>query len=1140
MVGMFLGLIGSALAGGGYDTNHPDVVWNTLQTEHFSFHWPESSKDASDPHYFTTEFTANRLADIAETSYSMICEQLEFYPKQRLNVVIYDQNVGWEGNGFAMAELDWTGFAADWAPLFRQRGRMEFLSDVFVHEFAHIVSLKAFSPWSEDSTGFELGGLSEDEEWLRRWGYTGKKNVNVDLGVSAIISTHTPFWWAEGGAEYWSDKAGYNNWGTSREAYLRTSFLEDRVLDQSEWTTRIDKEGFDGERGYNQGYAFGLFLYEHLGQDMMSQMAFKSAERWHWSWDSVVKEATGQEMDTLYGAWIDYQTKHYEKQLEPVRAKGLVQGKELSLVELPWESDDPAQTELWAKTSKKDRDIWQDGDTAWQELPRYSPDGTMLAWFENGLNIMAKDSGDWGAIGGEYADEDDRKAMKALYKSIYSNGNIRGGYPIGWSADSSRIVAIGSEDWAAEFLMDQGLQFDEDGYNWNQLLLGEVSQTDEGVDVEWSLIPNTLRATEAAWHPNGEWLAFSRYSDGTHNVWTIRPDGAQAMQISSFSDGTQIQSMHWTPDGQHLMMALYRNHRQEVWLLDVASKDWLQVTDNELDELDPYIGPDGKLWFSSDPDGIYNVYSMDLATCQVWQHTNVLGSAYGVDVSPQGDVFFTDFTGHGYRIKAVGAEDLMQEEVDYPGTCKWDDGTLNDGFAELLSYVPEPTVVDQSIPFKAKNAQMPFNIWPVLRSTDKNVEVGSSFYLGDTVEKHYLDGQVTFGKDNYAYLSYGNSQFWPYLNMGIARYSYKGNYGYGDDLDGNPETDDLRVVDVKFEQLSEDIWLSASYVPSYSLWLSVGVDASRFSFRETGDGASWDPYQRSAGIGTYVEWSPRGGYYSGDDWINPRGGRRFYLDYSYRLSTLVDGDSVGSVYDDGELLESYNFHRVLLNWTEFIPVPLTKHHTLQLDFDFGYINRNVMGWDEFMAGGRHPYNWGNGTIGNNIQFSGFEGYSLSGETMLIANAAYRFPLLQDLNWKTGPIYTDAVFLQVFGTAGNLWSYRVEGEQHLEGYSVVPSDGGDTRREVPFKDYASKNSPLGEEHYVLGDVGAELRVRSFLWNDWDWDGFLRVSYGLQTTAGYGDVNADNIQSSVSRNAASELSSELEGSTFHIYAGLGTGW
>ena len=68
----------------------------------------------------------------------------------------------------------------------------------------------------------------------------------------------------------------------------------------------------------------------------------------------------------------------------------------------------------------------------------------------------------------------------------------------------------------------------------------------------------------------------------------------------------------------------------------------------------------------------------------------------------------------------------------------------------------------------------------------------------------------------------------------------------------------------------------------------------------------------------------------------------------------------------------------------------------------------------------------------------------------------------------------------------------------------------------------------------------MRSHAFIWNDWGWDSFLRVAYGLQAVAGYGDVDADLIQSSQARDAATELSSEVEEPTIRVYLGLGTGW
>jgi len=67
-----------AHARGGYDHNHPDVAWHTLETEHFRIHWPASKRDPTDPHWFTTERSAARLARIAEESYEKVCAQ---YPR---------------------------------------------------------------------------------------------------------------------------------------------------------------------------------------------------------------------------------------------------------------------------------------------------------------------------------------------------------------------------------------------------------------------------------------------------------------------------------------------------------------------------------------------------------------------------------------------------------------------------------------------------------------------------------------------------------------------------------------------------------------------------------------------------------------------------------------------------------------------------------------------------------------------------------------------------------------------------------------------------------------------------------------------------------------------------------------------------
>lgn len=1133
-----------AEAGGGYTQNLQNVRWNTLTTEHFYIHWPESSLPESDPHWFTTQFTAGRLAAIAEESYPKICEQLQYFPTERTHVVVYDQNPGWEGNGFAIAEYDQTGFAADWGPLFRMRGRMEFLSDVFVHEFAHIVSLKAYQPWSEDSTGFQLGGLVEDEEWLRRWGARpsvgvapGTKSVNFDLAADIPMIVPAPFWWAEGGAEYWSHRAGYNFWGSSRDAFLRTTWAEGRVLDLDQWTTRVDKGGFDGERGYNQGYAFGLWLAQRFpDRDVMSEAARVSGERFHFDWDKVMEEVTGVPFEELVAEWHAYLDQHYGGQQAAIDAQGRNDGRELSLTQPPWEAGDPDWAAMSPKRQAAEKDAWAD---AFMELPVISPDGKWMAWFDGGLVAHPTAPATWGAISGTYVADDDTKAQRAWER--------KAAYPAAaapWKPDfapqvapgSARLVYTSYEDLAPAWREDAGLTVNADGWNWTALAVAELVDTGKRVEMKSRVIPNTLRAAEGAFHPDGQTLAFSRYGDGTHDLWTIRVDGTEATRLTDFGDGTQINGIDWSPDGRSLLVGLYRNYRQDLWLFEVAERRWTRLTDSEADEVDPTFAPDGRIWFGSDWGGAFNIYALAPESGDIRRQTNVIGGAYGPAVSAEGHLFFTDFTGHGYRIKALRKDELREEAVAYPGVCAGEGGCFTD--PGEIDFRPEQAdAVAMSAPYKTSQGLMRFNIWPMARLSDKNLELGGTAIIGDMTERQYLQLDATFGKDNAFSASWFIDVLPPTLSLGYSRYAYKGAYGYGDDADGLRETpDDLIVRDLKFEQLAEDVWLYASWAASDLLWISGGVDASRYSFRDTGDGGRFVPFVVNSGLGVNVEYLGYG--YNDDYWINPRGGRHVYLDYGLRHTAIIDPEVGGAVIDDGEELDRYRYHRVEVGWTEYVPV--STFATLEVAVQGGWIDRNVLGWDEFIAGGRHPYDWGPGTIGSNAQFAGYEGWSLYGESMVIAAAAYRFPLARDLNLRAGPWYTDQLYLQFGGTVGNLWSYRVEGPTHIEGYNVVPSEGGSVRREIPFVDYASKNSLPGYENRILYDVGAELRVRSFLWNDFDWDGFVRLSYGFRPTAGYGDVNADLIQSSSARDASTELSAEFEPATLRVYAGLGTGW
>ena len=121
--------------------------------------------------------------------------------------------------------------------------------------------------------------------------------------------------------------------GHIRDAFLRMTVLENRVLSADEWTTRFDKQGFESERGYNHGYSFGLYLDERFGDDLMAQMAHISGgEKMAYRLGFCRSKATGFDTETLHADWKAHITQRYEEQAQTVTERGLVWA-ELALIE---------------------------------------------------------------------------------------------------------------------------------------------------------------------------------------------------------------------------------------------------------------------------------------------------------------------------------------------------------------------------------------------------------------------------------------------------------------------------------------------------------------------------------------------------------------------------------------------------------------------------------------------------------------------------------------------------------------------------------------------------------------------------------------------------------------------------------------
>lgn len=1136
--------------------NHPDLDWYSIESEHFVVHYPQSKKQEGNEHYHNSEVSARMASRVAEQMWEPICKKYNYYLKERVHIVVLNQSDDLEG--FTVPPWDWIEISTNPGSYFyRTRGRMEWMSDVLVHEFSHVVSLKNQGTMSEGTMYSSVGGLYND-------------GIHKMASAAEVPLQDTdPWWWVEGTAEYSSDEGAYNWWTPSRDLTVRSSWLDDRLLPLDEvYTVNQPHSWQDGERGYQQGYSFGQYLRQRFGELTYMKFADAYASRWKSNWNNTLEDVLGVSADQLWNDWLEYIGRTYKAQYDAVKAEGEVSGRELLSAKAEWDFSTPSGRDAWMGKKWWEREKARDKTGQWVAEARYDAASQMVGISNRGNIVIEKYPVDREeAISGFY-----RANANLADQSSRMNVGMPANFMYGWDffPGGKQIVVTGYEHLLPNSVFE-GLtrtRLETDGYNWNQLWIYDLeTRTEkkkgrefETLEPEKTLgverfkarpIPNTLRACDPAISPDGKKIAFFQYEDGTLNLATINVDGSDKKLLTDYHDNTWMQRVDWSPDGKQLVFALFHNFQQNLYVVNADGTDLHAITWDAAEEMDAHWATDGRIYFSAEPKGINNVYSYDPKTKEISQITNVITAAESPWITEEGNLIYTHYTSFGFKPYGLAKEDFFNKVVTDDFNVSPDAAVVAKDLAyqeDLSSYAA------QTRPYRPIRTPMPIAGVPLLRfdndsTTNFGLAGGGAFFFQDYVEFHSLDGAALLGEDPYAYIGYTYQGWYPNFRFMYLHATVKFDSGYLLDYDDNPETThDIGTYDSKRRQYYDYWGAYVDYPWNETVRTALAFDAYEIGFTGNED-ANPVPFVRYFETGPILGWSDYSIY--AETTVNPAAGRSVELKLTHGFYDVVYEAYGGATVDDGELLSSDQFNKVELRWTEQINIPTLggigflerareKDHRIQLDMQAGAVDRNVFNWMEFQAGGQHPYNWGASSIRPNTMFAGYPMSALSGETMAIANLAYRFPIVNNGEWRLGPFYFYKPMFQIMGTAGNLWSYRPPEESDVGSYYYndyderVAYDPSAIRREIPFVDKAYKN-----DNRMLYDAGVELHIPATMWN-FDWDSFVRVAYGFQTIRGYYDPNGDDITDTSEETQGDSLSNEREPGSVRVYIGLGTGW
>ena len=664
------------------------------------------SKFATVIYHSPLEEKAQELAAIYDEIYTPICEFYQYFPDRQTLILKDTDDYSNGGAYFYDNKIEIWATALD----FPLRGDHSWLKDVISHEFTHIVQIQSAMKWNKKFPAV----------YFQVFGYEDVRRPDVLYGFPNILVSYpwmgltVPAWLAEGTAQYNLPGLYFDYWDTHRDMILRSRTLDSTLLTFSEMVG-FNKTSLDGETVYNQGFSLVSYLVRNYGLDATRKLNASLRKFSAFTINDAMNDAFGKPGIEIYNDWVAENKLTYNNQIKPILPE-LNNGSEFHETGFNnWVDDFNRDKNEFVIRSNMDKD------------------------YSGQISVLLKDSD--GKLNREIKD------IKPNSRIRFNNFKGKEYLLFSQYSAPTRLLSIFSDLNMYDLKEEKTIKLTDGKRLFSPVYDGE----------KYIYAIQNRNAVKRIVRINISDVDFNANDEFDLKVEDVTPP-------NNYTD-IEFYNLDFNSKRQSILLDASYAHGRHLFLFDLNNNSLARISGEDNDSREPRWISDSSFVFSSDENGIFNIYTADIISGKKVQISQVQGGAFGAVMIDDKIFVSSSFTGKGYKIRKYPVKNyFLKPEKIYP--YQNHPSSTEPQFLDLNTADFEKTD-KESKPFIRENRQ-PFSFYPVLRldsyskqfgSYADNLSNGEFGNFGNNLWRDFKPGLYAFSTDPLEIFQFSLSAF---------------------------------------------------------------------------------------------------------------------------------------------------------------------------------------------------------------------------------------------------------------------------------------------------------------------------------------------------------------------------------------------